>query len=111
MLIFILTGVGGDQRRRDGRGQDGSAWVRLHRDRRVRRRLQAAVRGAGRRQVLRADQGHDVRVGHVRRARHARVPGRHHMPLPRGRPGTAHLPRQDAGRAGPLQRGRHNRCA
>lgn len=107
---MIFTGVGGDEQRRDGRGQDGAATVRLHGDRRVRRGLQAAVRGAGRRQVLRSDQRHDVRVGHVRRARDARVPGRHHMPLPHGRPGAARLPAQDARRAGPLQRGRHNRC-
>lgn len=105
------TGVGGDQQQRDGRGQGGATAVRLHGGHGVRGWLQDAVRGAGRRQVLRADQGLDVRVGHVRRARNASVAGGHGLPLPHGRRATDLSAQDRWRRTGPLQRGRCDRFA
>lgn len=67
--------------------------------------------------MLRADQGLDVRVGHVRGASDARVPGRRGVPLPSSGRRTAHVSAQaDHHRCrrdepGPLQRGRDNRFA
>jgi len=112
LCVARLTGVGGDKQHRNGRGQGGATAVGLHGGHGVRGRLQDAMRGARRRQVLRADQGLDVRVGHVRRALNARVPGGHGLPLPHRRRAT-NVPAQDRGRrrTGPLQRGRFNRFA
>jgi len=113
-ITDTVLGVGGDEQQRDGSGQDGAAAFRVHGGHGVGRRLQNAVRRAGRRQVLRADQGLDLRVGHVRGARHARVAGWRGLPLSRGRRPAAHVPFQEHRRRrrrhpGLLQRGRRDR--
>lgn len=112
-ITDMVSGVGGDEQQRDGSDQDGAAAVRVHGGHGVGRRLQNAVRRARRCQVLRADQRLDVRVGHLRGARHARIAGRRGLPLSGGRRPAAHLPFQEHRRRhrhpGPLQRGRRDR--